>query len=236
MSKGILIVAALALLGCAPATAAASRYAPPFDPSSFGTRIDNPYWPMTPGSRWVYRETDGHGHKQRDVVTVTSATRVIAGVEARVVHDIATEKGEVVEDTLDFYAQDRAGNVWYLGEDTKELEHGKVVSTEGSWEAGVSGARAGIIVPAKPKVGMRYRQEFWRGHAEDRARILSLSDQAGVPFGHFRHVMLTEELNRLEPKVLEYKLYARGVGPVLALTASGGSDREELVRYKRGSG
>ena len=205
------------------------------DPSEFTTTIDNPYWPMVPGSRWVYRETDGEGGVLRDVVTVERRTKRIAnGIEARVVHDVATEDGEKVEDTFDWYAQDAHGNVWYLGEDTKEYEHGRVTSTEGSFEAGRDGAQAGVVVPSHPRVGLSYRQEQYAGHAEDRARVFSLDEQAEVPLGHFTGVLATRESNPLEPKVLEYKLYARGIGPVLALTVSGGRDREELVSYRRG--
>jgi hypothetical protein len=207
------------------------------DPASFTTRIDNPWWPMRPGSRWVYRETDVEGAKQRVVVTVTTRTKRIAnGVTARVVHDAVTEDGDPVEITDDWYAQDACGNVWYLGEDTQEYEHGKVVSTKGSWEAGVDGAQPGVIMPARPTPGLRYRQEHYAGHAEDRAEVMSRREQAEVPFGYFPRgrVVMTRELNPLEPKVLEYKFYARGIGPVLSLGVSGGSDREELVRYARG--
>jgi hypothetical protein len=203
--------------------------------SAFSTHIDNPYLPMSPGSRWVYHETAADGTSQRVVVKVTRQTKLIAsGVTARVVRDTATSKGQVVEDTFDWYAQDKRGNVWYLGEDTKEYENGQVVSTHGSWEAGVNGARPGIVMPAHPRPGMQYRQEYLKGQAEDSARVLSVDDQAEVKVGHFKHVVLTKEWNPLEPKVLEYKLYARGVGPVLALTVSGGSDREELVSFNRG--
>jgi hypothetical protein len=204
-------------------------------PDSFTTKIDNPYWPMRPGSRWVYRETDSEGARQRVVVTVTRRTKLIAnGVRARVVHDVVREDGELVEVTDDWYAQDRRGRIWYLGEDTTEYENGRPVSKEGSFEAGVDGARAGIIMLARPRVGMRYRQEFYEGHAEDRARIMSLKERAEVPFGFFRPVLMIREENPLEPRVLEYKFYARGVGPVLAVSVSGGSDREELVRFRRG--
>ena len=204
------------------------------DPGGFTTRITNPWWPMRPGSRWVYRETDADGGRQRDVVTVTHRTRQIAnGVTARVVRDVATEGGELVESTEDFYAQDRRGNVWYLGEVTAEYENGRVVSREGSFEAGVGGAEAGVIMPAHPRPGLRYRQEYFEGHAEDRARVISLREQAGVPYGHFRHVLMTREDNPLEPRALEFKFFARGVGPVLAVSVSGGSDREELVRFRR---
>jgi hypothetical protein len=205
------------------------------NPADFTARIDNPYWPMRKGSRWVYRETDPEGIKQRVVVTVTRRTKLIAnGVRARVVRDVVTEKGTPVEVTDDYYAQDRAGNIWYLGEATTEYENGKPTSTEGSFEAGVDGAQAGIVMPAKPRVGLAYREEYYAGHAEDKARIVSLREQAEVPFGHFRRVLMTRNTNPLEPKSVEFKFYARGVGPVLAIGVSGGSDREDLVRFKRG--
>ena len=123
------------------------------DPADFVAVIDNPYWPMAPGSKWVYRETDAEGTEQRVEVTVTDRTKTILGIPATVVHDIVTEGDEVIEDTFDWYAQDTWGNVWYLGEDTKEFENGKVVSTAGSWEAGVDGAEAGVVVPASPEAG-----------------------------------------------------------------------------------
>jgi hypothetical protein len=205
------------------------------DPADFTTKIDNPWWPMRRGSRWVYRETDSEGARQRVVVTVTRRTKLIAnGIRARVVHDVVTEDGEPVEVTDDWYAQDRAGNIWYLGEDTTEYENGRPVSKEGSFEAGVDGAQPGVIMPARPRVGMRYRQEYYKGHAEDRARIFSRREKAEVPFGFFRRTLMTRDENPLEPRVFEYKFYARGVGPVLAVSVSGGSDREELVRYRRG--
>jgi hypothetical protein len=193
---------------------------------------------MRPGSRWVYRETDPDGTRHKVVVTVLTRTKRIAnGVTARVVHDVVTEDGEPVEVTDDWYAQDRCGNVWYLGEATTEYANGKPVSTAGSFEAGVDGAQAGVIMPAKPRPGLSYRQEYYAGHAEDRAGIVSLEEQVEVPFGFFRkgRVVMTRDLNPLEPKVLEYKFYARGIGPVLAVGVSGSSDREELVRYTRGA-
>lgn len=199
------------------------------DPSDFTTEIDNPYWPMPEGARWVYRETDEEGNEQRVEVTVTNETKEIMGIEARVVHDIVTEDGEVIEDTYDWYAQDADGNVWYLGEDTKEYADGEVVSTEGSWEAGVDGAQPGVIVPGDPAVGMSYRQEYFAGEAEDAAAVLSLEERAQVPAGSFEDLLLTKDFTPLDPAVLEYKLYAPGVGPVLVLGVSGGGGREELV-------
>jgi hypothetical protein len=205
------------------------------DPADFTTEIDNRYWPMAPGSRWVYSETDSEGAEQRVVVTVTNKTKMIAnGVEARVVRDVVTENGEPVEVTDDWYAQDADGNIWYMGEDTTEYENGKPASTEGSFEAGVDGAQPGIILPAEPEAGLAYRQEYYEGEAEDRGEIISTDEQAEAPFGHFTEVVMTKDTNPIEPKVLEFKFYAPDVGPVIAVTVSGGSDREELLSYRPG--
>jgi len=204
------------------------------DPAEFTTHITNGWWPMRVGSRWTYRETAPDGTRQRDVVLVLPKTKTVAnGITARVVSDVTTEDGVPVEVTRDYYAQDRCGNVWYLGEATTEYENGKPISTAGSFEAGVDGAEPGVIVPARPTRGMRYRQEQYTGHAEDRAEVFSLREQVEVPFGHFRRgrVLMTRESNPLEPNVLEYKFYARGIGPVLAIGVSGDADREDLVRY-----
>jgi hypothetical protein len=234
----IALAAALATGAAGAGTTRLPRGSEPvqLDPAEFSTRIDNPYWPMRPGSRWIYRETAPDGTRQRVVVTVTRRTKPIAnGITARVVRDRVTEDGELVEDTFDWYAQDRAGNVWYLGEETREYENGKVTSTAGSWEAGVDGAQPGVVMPAKPRVGLAYRQEHYAGEAEDEAEIFSLAEQVEVPYGHFAHVLMTKDANPLQPRVLEYKFFARGVGPVLAVGVSGGSDREELVRFTRGA-
>ena len=204
------------------------------DPSEFTTQIDNPYWPMTPGSRWTYRESED-GEVFDVVVTVTDKTKPIAnGIEARVVHDVVKQDGEPIEVTDDYYAQDAEGNIWYLGEDTAEYENGKVATRAGSFEAGVDGAEAGIALPADPQPGMEYRQEYYKGQAEDQGAVLSVSDQAEVPFGHFTDALMTRDTNPLEPKVEELKLYAKDVGPVLTLTTSGGSGREELLSYNAG--
>ena len=205
------------------------------DPAEFTTEIDNPYWPMAVGSEWVYRETDQEGTEQKVVVTVTDRTKQIAnGVEARVVRDVVTEGGEPVEITDDWYAQDAEGNVWYMGEDTAEYENGEVVTRSGSFEAGVDGAEPGIIMPADPKAGMTYRQEYYEGEAEDLGAVIALDAQAEVPAGHYDPVLMTQDTNPLEPKVLEFKFYAEDVGPVLAVSVSGGSDREELVSFEPG--
>jgi hypothetical protein len=203
------------------------------NPADFTTEVDNPYFPLPVGARWVVRVTDPEGLEQRQVITVTDQTKRIAnGVEARVVHDVVSEEGKPVEVTDDWYAQDSDGSVWYFGEDTVSYEDGKP-DRSGSFEAGVDGADAGVIMPAQPEVGMTYREEYYRGHAEDRSEVLSLDEQAEVPFRHFTGVLLTKDYTPIEPDVLEYKLYAKGVGQVLAVTVSGGSEREELVSFKR---
>jgi hypothetical protein len=186
--------------------------------------IDNPFLPLEPGSRWVYRETSTDGTVQRVVVRVTHRTKLVAsGVRARVVRDTVTERGRVVEDTFDWYAQDRRGNVWYVGEDTKEYENGKLVSTAGSWEAGVDGAKAGIAMLAHPRAGATYKQENRPGEAEDRARVLAREGDT----------LLTRDWNPLERGAVEYKVYRRGVGQILAIGAFDGSV-ERLVRFEPG--
>ena len=201
------------------------------DASDFTPQIDHPFFPMRAGSKWVYEEKDVDGSVQRVEVTVTDRTKTITGIEARVVHDIVTEDGQVKEDTFDWYAQDKAGNLWYLGEDTKEYEDGRVSSTKGSWEAGLDGALAGILLPAEPEVGVAYRQEYYEGQAEDAAQVLSLDMRAKVPAGLFDQVLVTKDYTPLEPNLLEHKFYAPGVGLVLAITVKGGSSRAELLRY-----
>ena len=182
---------------------------------------------MQPGSTWVYDEEG-----KRVEVTVTDRTRTIAGIEARVVHDVVTEDGQVVEDTFDWYARDRDGNLWYLGEDTTEFEDGKPVSKEGSWEHGVDGAQAGILLPAHPERGQAYRQEYYEGKAEDHGKVLSLDESVDVPYGRFENALMTEDTTPLDPDVVERKYYVRDVGPVLAVAVSGGGGREELVSYE----
>lgn len=239
-AAGIAVVAGTLLVGCAgPSTAppGAPTDALPqgseevtLDPSEFSTTIDNPYWPMVPGTQWTYREVDADGTELTVVVTVTSETKLIAnGITARVVRDTVRRDDEIIEDTFDWYAQDSAGSIWYLGEQTAEFERGVVVSTGGSFEAGVDGALPGIAIPADPKPGMQYRQEYYQGEAEDNGEILSLNEMVDVPFGHFDGVLMTKDTITIQPDVLEYKFFARGVGPVLVLGISGGSGREELI-------
>jgi hypothetical protein len=234
--------ALLALAGCGgqadgnaqPETLPSGSAPYDLDPASLSSRIDNRFWPMRPGTRWTYQELDEDGTRKQVVVTVSSATREIAnGATARVVRDTVTENGELVEDTFDWYAQDAEGNVWYLGEETAEYEDGEIATTAGSWEAGRNGALAGVIVPARPTDGMRYRQEYYAGEAEDNGEVLSVEERAQVPAGQYAGALLTKDTTTLEPAILEYKLYAPGVGPVLVFGVSGGGGREELLRVER---
>ncbi len=208
------------------------------DPANFTTEIDNPYWPMKPGSRWVYRESDTEGGREKVVVEVTDKTKRIAnGVEARVVRDTVSEDGKPVEVTDDWYAQDKAGNIWYLGEATAEYKNGKVANRSGSFEAGVDGAEAGIALPGNPKPGMSYRQEYYKGEAEDKGAVVSVGEeQVEVPFGFYKpeDVLMTRDLVPTEPKVQELKFYARDVGPVLSVHTDGAGGRAELVSYTPG--
>ena len=200
------------------------------DPADFVAAIDNPFWPLPTHSRWSYVETDASGNEQQIVVEATGDTRQILGISATVVHDQASEDGEIVEDTFDWYAQDSAGNVWYMGEDTKEYENGQVVSTEGSWEAGVDGALPGIVMPADPTPGMTYRQEFYAHHAEDVAIVLSLDEQVALDARSYAGVLMTRETTALEPDLVELKFYAPGVGLVLELGLSPELTRSQLVQ------
>ena len=210
---------------------AKDAYAPSVDPADFTTKIDNKYFPLEPGTTFVYRGKTEDA-SEGDTVAVTSETRNIMGVECVVVDDRVTEDGELTEKTYDWYAQDEKGNVWYFGEDSKEYENGKVKSTEGSWEAGKDGAEPGIIMPANPNVGETYRQEYYKGEAEDMARALKLDGSATVPRGSYDHVLVTREWTPLEPNIAEHKYYAAGVGNVLEVAVKGPQERLELVDVK----
>jgi hypothetical protein len=204
------------------------------DPADFTVDVTNKYWPMKKGDRWLYEERDENGTVTRDEVTVLDQTEKINGIESLVVHDLATQDGVPIEDTTDWYAQDSAGNLWYLGEKTTEYENGQPSSTEGSWQYGVDGAQAGIMLPAEPTPGLQYRQEFLEGEAEDKAIVLSTNEQAQTPTGLYHDAVLTRDTTPLEPELVELKWYAPGVGPVLTLTPSGEQTREQLVEAPSG--
>jgi hypothetical protein len=221
--KAVVLVAIL--LALAPGAAAST----PFRPDRFVTLVDNPWFPLAPGTTYVYRGVRD-GKPSRDVVVVTHATRTILGVRATAVHDDLSLAGRLAERTTDWYAQDRAGNVWYLGEATAEIDRdGRVTSREGSWLAGVHGARAGIYMPAVPTIGATGRQEYLKGHAEDHFRVVALNAHVSTPEITSSRALLTEEWTPLEPGVLDHKFYVRGVGTVLEQTVKGGDERNALV-------
>jgi hypothetical protein len=202
-------------------------------PKDFGGPVDNPYFPLKPGTTYRNVGVEG-GHRTVDVFAVTHRTKRILGVTNVVVADKVFSDGKLTESTFDWYTQDRRGNVWYFGEDTRELDRkGKVVSTEGSWEAGVKGARPGIFMPAKPRVGDSFRQEYYKGHAEDHFKVLDLSAPVTVPYGSFRNTLLTREWTPLEPDIVDHKYYVRGIGQVKETTVKGPRETGELVSIKR---
>lgn len=206
---------------------------PSADPDDFVDVIDNPWLPLTPGSTWVYETTAGD--PETITVTVTDETREIQGVTTTVVRDVVTgPDGEVVEDTYDWFAQDAAGNVWYFGEETTEYDDRGREDTSGSWEAGVDGAQAGIIMLADPRVGDGYEQEHYEGEAEDRATVLSLDARVVIDLGTYEGVLQTEDNTPLEPGLAEHKYYARGIGLVLEETVAGGEDAAQLVEHTEG--
>ena len=199
------------------------------DPADFVSEIDNEFFPLEPGTTFIY-EGETEGVPTRDEMTVTRQTKMILGVKTTVVHHVSYEDGVLIEDTFDWFAQDKDGNVWYFGEDTKELdENGNVISTEGSWEAGVDGAQAGIIMLADPKKGNRYQQEEAPDVAEDMAQVTGFEDSLCVSYGCFENVLVTKEWSPLEKGVVENKYYASGVGFIFGDMVKGGDEQTELV-------
>ena len=201
------------------------RYDPPIDPTNFTTTIDNPYFPLVPGTTFTYLTPNG---AIKDVFAVTHDTRVIDGVTCVQVHDSVYTNDELTEDTLDFFAQDREGNVWYFGENTAEFENGLLATIEGSFLSGLNHDKAGIIMKAHPAPGDFYRQEFSLGNAEDYAETLNLNSRVVVPYGQFNNCLKSQETTPLEPDALEDKYYAPGVGNVLTVDLVTG-ERDELI-------
>jgi len=207
-----------AVVGVAATKSAAQAYNPQVNSADFQTTVDNPWFPLVPGTIFIYREQIG-GSKSENVVTVTHDTKVIMGVTCIVVSDIVKEKDIITEETTDWYAQDKQGNVWYFGEATKEyLARGKV-STKGSWEAGVDGAKPGIVMKGDPVPGEPYRQEYYAGEAEDMGQVIAVNDSVTVPFGKFTGCVKTKEWSMLEPGN-ENKWYARGIGNIKTKASS----------------
>jgi len=202
--------------------------------AGFSARVDNPWFPLKPGTTYVYRGVKD-GKPSRDVVTVTHRTKTIAGAPCVAVDDRLYLRGRLEERTTDWYSQDKAGNVWYFGEATAELDRqGHVTSTEGSWQAGRDGAKQGIYMPAHPRVGQSARQEYYKKHAEDHFQVVSLHATAKAPYVTSKNALLTKEWTPLEPDVIDHKFYVRGIGTVLEQTVKGGDERNALVSVRRG--
>jgi hypothetical protein len=226
------VAATTALAVHSRSTALYSASAMP-SPASFSARVDNQWFPLRPGTRYVYTGVKD-GKPAREVMTVTHATRTIDGASCVTVHDRLYVLGHLGERTTDWYSQDSHGNVWYFGEETAEFDdHGHVTSTEGTWTAGVDGAQPGIYMPAQPRVGQSYRQEFYKGHAEDHFKVIGLFRTVSAP--GTVNAVLTQETTPLEPGTVDHKLYVRGIGTVLEQTQKGPDERNELVSVTRGA-
>ncbi|MCM2272193.1 MAG: hypothetical protein NDJ18_06540 [candidate division Zixibacteria bacterium] len=200
----------------------------PSGPDGFVGGITNPYLMYTPGNKFTYGAQTDEG-AERIVIDVLSDTKTILGVATTVVHDQVFLNDTLIEDTYDWYAQDSSGNVWYFGEDTKEYENGVVVSTEGSWEAGVGGAVSGIAMLAVPRIGLSYHQEFAEDVAEDMAQVVGPpATTVEIPFGRFENAIRIMEWTPLDHSVREFKYYVSGVGMVLEVSPRSGV-RVELM-------
>jgi hypothetical protein len=205
-------------------------YHPLVDPEDFVVGIDHSYMTFTVGTMLIYEGETDEGMEHIEVV-VLNETRMVMGIECMVVRDTVTIDGEVAEDTYDWFAQDIHGNIWYFGEDSREMESGEVVSTEGSWEAGVDGALPGVLMPGIPLSGFTYRQEFYKGEAEDMASVVRIGETVNVEYGSFQNCLKTFEWNPLEGDSGEYKFYAPGVGMIMEGPVDG-DERIELIDIK----
>jgi hypothetical protein len=203
-------------------------YKPSIDPANFVATIDNRYFPLKPGTAFHYKGTENHTAQTDDMV-VTDQTKEILGVTCTVVQDTVSENGKSIERTFDWYAQDKQGNVWYMGEDSREMKNGRFVRASDSWESGVDGAQPGMIMPANPQPGDVYRQEYYPpGGALDQAHVLQLDGHVKVAYGAFKPTLVTEEWSPVEPQ-LEQKSYVAGIGEVEEHLTEGGHEQFELV-------
>lgn len=208
-------------------------YTPTIDAANFVATIDHPFLTLAPGRIWIYEGQSEDGETERVEIEVTNEKKTILGVATTVVREREWENGELVEDTHDWFAQDKQGQVWYFGEDSKEIENGEVVSTAGSWEAGVNGAKPGIVMKAQPQPGDRYRQEFLKGEAEDMGEVLSLDDSVTIGLGTFAGCLRIKDWSPLEPEVVEHKFYSRAVGNlILEKKVAGETGQMELREMK----
>lgn len=213
-------------------SAGQEEYNPAISPSNFVGAIDNRYFSLAKGDRFVY-EAETEDGTERIEVYVTNETKTVMGVPVTVVWDRVWLNGDLIEDTRDWYAQDKEGNVWYFGEDTRELALGQVLTTEGSFEAGVDGAKPGVAMPANPKPGQTYRQEYYLGHAEDMVEVLALGESVSTPSGNFTGCLKTRDWTPLEPGVEENKYYCPQVGFAVLEVGLEDGERAELVEFSR---
>ena len=230
MRRTLFTVALAAVVAVAVgATALGATHASTADHAGFSARVDNPWFPLLPGTTFVYTGTED-GKSLRDVLRVTHRTATVDGAPCVIVDDRLWVNGRLSERTTDWYSQDSKGNVWYFGEQTasKLDTKGKPV-TSGTWKAGVDGAKPGIYMFANPRVGQGAQQEFYKGQAEDHFQVLSLGSGVSVPYVSTKAGLLTKEWTPLEPGVLDHKVYVRGVGTVLEETVKGGTEHLELV-------
>ena len=223
-----LLVVLAAGVACITLAFGKEPYNPKIDPANFQSKIDNPYFPLVPGTVFTYSEKGG-GETSVNEVTVTHDTKTIMGVKCVVVHDTLSANGKLTEDTFDWYAQDKEGNVWYFGENTKEFKEGGAVDTKGSWEGGVNG-QPGMIMPANPKPGEPYRQEYSPNNAEDMGQVVAISESVSVPAGTYTGCVKTHDWSLLESGG-EDKWYAKGVGNVKAKGSDGTT--ETLISIKK---
>jgi hypothetical protein len=241
---GLLLIAAGCGSSGSPSTTAAAapsapslapvtgQYSPSINPADFVSRIDNRYFPLEPGTSFHYEGVAEDGTTpQSDDMYVTSRTKEIMGVPSTVVRDVVSSRGKAIERTFDWYAQDKYGNVWYMGEDTRELHHGRFVKMSDSWEGGVNGAKPGIIMPGDPQPGDQYRQEYYPGHALDQAKVLGSGGALTVPYGSYQATLETVETSpQIDPGVAEHKFYVAGLGDIKEHTVTGDHEQIQLIR------
>ncbi len=200
-------------------------------PTNFVSSVNNPYFTLTPGTSYTYETKTDEGI-EKNIVLVTNETKEILGVTTTVVWDRVWLDEELTEETFDWYAQDKKGNVWYMGEDSKEYGDGNAVSTKGSWVAGVNGAEPGIIMEANPKVGDSYRQEYYKGEAEDMGDVISLKESVTVPYGTFTDCLQTRDWSKIDASLNEYKYYCTAVGSVVLEVVVEDGERSELIKVE----